>query len=59
VTFVGDRGVLSRGERTYRLRGGERWVRARVEAAGGTAWTPAVHVEQGDAGIVPSTSLGL
>jgi hypothetical protein len=59
VTFVGDEGELSRENKTYRLQGRERWVRARVEAAGGTAWTPAVHVNRGNAGGVPSASRGL
>jgi hypothetical protein len=47
VTFIGAGGrVLATGQGSYVLRGGEGYVRARVDAPDGTrAWMPAVKVE--------------
>jgi predicted metal-dependent phosphoesterase TrpH len=52
VVFIGSAGrVLARapgaGGARYRVRGDEGYVRARVEAASGEAWTPAVRVTRG------------
>jgi hypothetical protein len=51
VVFIGSHGkTLARLEHTagaasYRLKGGEGYVRARIETSAGVAWLPAVRVE--------------